>query len=246
MAETASLAARMLGKSASMVRTAAGIGSSRTVMLQAMPNIPSLPTKRPTRSGPQASPWVGAEPGEGAVGENDLEVGDVIGGDAGLEAVRPAGVLGDVAPDGAGGLARGIGDVLQAVRQHGLREAGVDDTGLDHRAASGRVDVEDAVQPGEGHEHGVALGECTAAESPVPAPRATNGVFVRVELLHDGDELLARTGEDHHSGIGLVSGEAIHGIGGELGAAMPHPAGADDTGEPGEEGLVHASARSGG
>ena len=60
MAETASLALRMLGKSASIVRTVGGIGSSRTVMLQAMPNIPSLPTKRPTRSGPQASPW--AEP----------------------------------------------------------------------------------------------------------------------------------------------------------------------------------------
>ncbi len=55
-----------------------------------------------------------AEPGERTVGQDDLQVGDVIGGDAGLEAVRPAGVLGDVAPDGAGGLARGIGDVLQA------------------------------------------------------------------------------------------------------------------------------------
>ena len=55
-AETASLAARTVGKSASSVRTLAGTGSSRTVISVAMPNIPSLPTKRPTRSGPHGSP----------------------------------------------------------------------------------------------------------------------------------------------------------------------------------------------
>jgi hypothetical protein len=57
MADTASLAARTVGKSASMVRTLEGIGSSRTTISVAIPNMPSLPTKRPTRSGPHASPW---------------------------------------------------------------------------------------------------------------------------------------------------------------------------------------------
>src|SRR6476646_5495874 len=55
--EPASLAARTVGKSASMVRTLGGMGSSRTVTAVTMPNIPSLPTNRPTRSGPQGSPW---------------------------------------------------------------------------------------------------------------------------------------------------------------------------------------------
>ena len=58
IAETASLAERTVEKSASMVRTLAGIGSSRTTISVAMPNIPSLPTKSPTRSGPQGSPWL--------------------------------------------------------------------------------------------------------------------------------------------------------------------------------------------
>ncbi len=39
-----------------MVRTRAGRGTSRTVIAVAIPNIPSLPTKAPTRSGPHASP----------------------------------------------------------------------------------------------------------------------------------------------------------------------------------------------
>ncbi len=56
IAETASLAARRLMKSAKTVRTAAGIGSRRSVISVATPNIPSLPTKSPTRSGPQGSP----------------------------------------------------------------------------------------------------------------------------------------------------------------------------------------------
>src|ERR687897_770298 len=54
--ETASLAARTVGKSASIVRTLSGTCSSRTVISVAMPNIPSLPTNKPTRSGPHGSP----------------------------------------------------------------------------------------------------------------------------------------------------------------------------------------------
>src|SRR6185436_971715 len=56
-AETASLAERTDGKSASRVRTLGGTGSSRTTISVAIPNIPSLPTKSPTRSGPHGSPW---------------------------------------------------------------------------------------------------------------------------------------------------------------------------------------------
>ena len=51
IAETASLAARTVGKSASRVRTLGGIGSSRTVISVAMPNIPSLPDEQPDQVG---------------------------------------------------------------------------------------------------------------------------------------------------------------------------------------------------
>ncbi len=114
IAETASLAARTVGKSASIVRTLGGSGSSRTVISIAMPNIPSLPTKRPTRSGPHGSPC--GEPSRtiAGVGQHHLELDDVVGGDAVLETVRSAGILRHVAAHGAGGLARWVGHVVEA------------------------------------------------------------------------------------------------------------------------------------
>ena len=56
-----------------------------------------------------------AEPHDLAVGQHDLEPEHVIRGDAVLQAVRPAGVLGDVAADRARLLARRIGRVVEPV-----------------------------------------------------------------------------------------------------------------------------------
>ncbi|OGT95427.1 MAG: hypothetical protein A2083_09710 [Gemmatimonadetes bacterium GWC2_71_9] len=53
---TASPAARSAAKSASSVHTLGGTGTRRTVISVAMPNIPSLPMNRPTRSAPHGSP----------------------------------------------------------------------------------------------------------------------------------------------------------------------------------------------
>src|SRR5213079_1682334 len=55
-ADTASPAVRSALKSASRVRMARGTGSRRTLIRVAMPKLPSEPTNRPTRSGPQGSP----------------------------------------------------------------------------------------------------------------------------------------------------------------------------------------------
>jgi hypothetical protein len=74
----------------------------------------------------------------------------VVGGYAVLEAVRAAGILRHVAADGTRGLTRGIGDVVESVAGGGLREPGVDDAGLDDRAAAFRPDLQDPVHPGEG------------------------------------------------------------------------------------------------
>ena len=53
---------------------------------------------------------------DAAVGQDDLDAEDVVDGDAVLERVRPAGVGGDVAADGAGALAGRVGGVVVAVR----------------------------------------------------------------------------------------------------------------------------------
>jgi hypothetical protein len=56
---------------------------------------------------------LGAEPADGAVGEDDLEAHDVVAGDAVFQAAQTAGVLGDVAADGADLHRAGIGRIEQ-------------------------------------------------------------------------------------------------------------------------------------
>ena len=113
-------------------------------------------------------------PDNAPVGQDELETEDVIRGDAVLEAVRAAGVLGDVAADGAGFLARWIGREEEPVAERHLGELEVDDPRLDQRGAVFAVDLEDAVHP----RQAMMIPPCCGTappERPVPAPRATTG-----------------------------------------------------------------------
>src|SRR5665213_12317 len=79
----------------------------------------------------------GAEGYEVAIGQHDVHAEDVGGGESVLEAVRSAGVFGDVAADGADGLRGGIGRVEVAVRGDRIGDVGVDDAGFDDDALVG-------------------------------------------------------------------------------------------------------------
>ena len=94
-----------------------------------------------------------------AVGEQDLEREDVICRDAVLEAVRAAGILGDVAAHSARRLTRGIGRVLETVRFRRGAEFRVDDAGLDHRAPVGVVDLQNPVEARQHEQHLAGAGE---------------------------------------------------------------------------------------
>ena len=59
---------------------------------------------------------------------------------------------------------------MQAQRKHRLGEPGIDHAGLKHGATLHRVDAEDAVQPGEGNEHRVRVGQRAAGEPGSGAP----------------------------------------------------------------------------
>ena len=65
-----------------------------------------------------------------------------------LECMRAAGILGDVAADRAGLLARGIGGVEEAELRDRRRELGVHDPGLHDRDPVLGVDLEDPVHAG--------------------------------------------------------------------------------------------------
>ena len=106
-----------------------------------------------------------AEPHDLAVGQHHLEAEHVVGRHAVLQRVRAAGVVGDVAADGAGLLARGVGRVVEALRPHRPREVQVDQPRLDHGDLVVVVDLEHAVHPHQ-RDHEAALGGQAAAGEP--------------------------------------------------------------------------------
>ena len=77
-----------------------------------------------------------------AVHQHHADAEHVIGGDAVFQAMRAAGIGGDIAADGAGDLARRVGRVKEAVARDRIGDAGIGDAGLDMRHAVGEVDGE--------------------------------------------------------------------------------------------------------
>ena len=138
------------------------------------------------RAGQQAGEIVARQIGllaagldDGAIGQHHFESQHVIGGDAVGQRVRAAGVFGDVAADGAGALAGGIGRVEVAVAFHRRGDIEIDHAGLERRRAR---------SPGRFRECGSCARRrsmmppsrgMAPPESPVPAPRPTMGSRIR-------------------------------------------------------------------
>jgi len=81
-----------------------------------------------------------------AVHQHHFEAEDIVGGHAVFQAVHTAGILRNVAADGAGDLRRRIGSVIEAFGLHRRADGEIGDAGLDHRDAVGEVDLADAVE----------------------------------------------------------------------------------------------------
>ena len=101
----------------------------------------------------------------GAVGQHQLQAEDVIGGDAVGQGVRAAGVFRDVAADGAGALAGGVGRVEIAAALHRQGDVQVDHAGLHHGALVFQIDFEDPVHAREGDHDAALAGDGAAGES---------------------------------------------------------------------------------
>ena len=129
------------------------------------------------------------------IGQHDLRREHVVHGEPVLQAVRAAGVLGDVAADRAHLLTRGIGRVVVAERRDLPGDLEVGDAGLDRdpavrrcRRSSTRLRRDSAITmpPSTGS---------APPDRPVPWPRGTNGTPSRRaqpdDLLHLGRRRLA-------------------------------------------------------
>ena len=106
-----------------------------------------------------------AEHGDLAVGQHDLDRLHVGVGHAVGEAVRPAGVVGHVAADGAHLLARRIGREVETEGRKVFGEVEVDDARLDPGDAVVEVDVEDPIHPRQRHDDRRPERDRTAGEA---------------------------------------------------------------------------------
>src|ERR687897_94595 len=152
---------------------------------------------------PQVEPGgLGVEPAEDGhrpVGQHDLHGQHMGARHAVGEAVRPARVVGHVAPDGAGLLARGVGGEVQAVRRKFSREVEVDDARLHPRHTVDRIDLEDAIHLGGHHHHRVA-DRYGPAGQPRSRPPCHEGPVVAAGDAHGRGDLLGGQREAHDGG----------------------------------------------
>ena len=71
-----------------------------------------------------------AEPDDLAGDQHHLDAEHIVGGEAVFEAMHAAGILRDIAADGAGDLRGGIGRVIEALVLHRLGDGEIGDAGL--------------------------------------------------------------------------------------------------------------------
>ena len=149
----------------------------------------------------------------------------VVQGQAVLEAMHATGVLGDVAADGAGNLAGGIGRVVQPERGRRLGDGQVAHARLHGGRAATTVDTQDAVELGHREQHAAGMGQGTAGQASARAPRHHRHL-VRMAELEDGHHLRLGLGQRHSHGPLADQREAITLIGtGVFGRHQQRPRG---------------------
>ena len=132
----------------------------------------------------------------------------VVHGEAVLQAVDAAGVLGDVAADAAGELRRGVRCVVEAVVRHRFGDREVRDARLDAGGAGVGVDLEDAVHLGQRQQDAVGEGACATRETRAGAAGYDGGVVFTADL-EDGAHLLDGFGEDDDPGFLADGGQPV-------------------------------------
>ena len=150
--------------------------------------------QRSFRSGQQARNVVARQvelrsPGriDRTIGHHKFEAEHVVCGDSVSQRMRTAGILGDVAADGAGALAGGIRGIKETVRFHGSRQVQIHHPRLNHRAFIGNVDFKNPVHAREGNHHASRKWNGSAAESRARSPPDNRNLVLRRKLYNRRD-----------------------------------------------------------
>ena len=138
---------------------------------------------------------VAADPVHAAVGQHHLHAQHVVGRHTVVEAVRPAGVFGRVASDGAGLLARRVGRIEQPVLRRNQGQLLVDHARLDQGGHGDLVDLQDAAHAGDLQRDSAADGHRAAGQASAGSARHDRDVVSGRDLDHRR-HMLGRRCED--------------------------------------------------
>ena len=118
------------GKAASNVRIASGLRTMRSMISVAMPSVPSRADEDAGQVVAGLIERIAAQVRHARHRQHHAHAEHVVDGEAVLEAVRAAGVFGDVAADGADALRGRVGRIVVAVGRDALCDLEVDHAGL--------------------------------------------------------------------------------------------------------------------
>jgi hypothetical protein len=125
-----------------------------------------------------------------------------------LEAVHPAGILGDVAADRARDLRRGIGRVVEPVSGGGLGNREVAHPRLHDRGAGELIDAQDPVELGEREQHAALVRQRATRKARSRA--AGDDRDARIEAApEDRDDLRLGLGQRHGGGALAVQRQPV-------------------------------------
>jgi hypothetical protein len=155
--------------------------------------------------------------------------------------VHAAGVLGDVATDGAGDLARRVGRVVQAVRRGRFADGQVAHAALHHGGPAHRVHLENAVELRQAQRdpHGVRHG---ATRQPGAGTTRHHRHVQAMAGFQHRLHLLIRLGQGHHQRALAVGGQAIAFVGGGVFGRVEDGVGGQHGLQRGNHGLLSRGA----
>jgi hypothetical protein len=143
-----------------------------------------------------------------AAGQHHFDSRHMIDGDAVQQRVRPAGILRNVAADGASFLAGRIGREVQPEMRDMFRQLQVDDARLHHGARVLHIDLEDAVHARECNDETAGLGNRAAAQSGTCAT-PDHGNVVRRGQAHNLRNLLGVRRKDDGAWSALADSRVV-------------------------------------
>ncbi len=162
-----------------------------------------------------------AEAHDLAVHHHDFEPQQVVGGKAVFQAMHAAGILRHVAADGTGDLAGGIGRVIEAAIGNRVRDGEIGNARLYDRAAILVIDLEDAVELAQPHQHAIGQRQRAAGERGAGAARHHLQLAPMAIAQHGGD-LFGIARQDRDQRRLAIGGEAVALIGPEGGRRGDH------------------------